>query len=215
MIRWQWQWRHNGHDGVSNHQPHHYSLNRSVRHRSKNTSKLHGTDLCVTGEFPHKRPVMQKMFSLFWWRHHATFKMADLSRSRCISSANIITPHNGDVTWTSWRFQSPTTRLFVQHLVQVNVKENIAWHCWLFVRGIHRWQVHGPQSASNTVNVSMSWRHPGGGVTKAPFVNFSVSKIFDLTKVTVRFVETHSYLTGVPAAELRRHLSNINVISGR
>ena len=53
---------------------------------------------------------------------------------------------------------------------------------------------------------------PGVGVTKAPFANFSVSKIFDLAKVTVRFHESHSYLTGVTAAELRRHLPNINVI---
>ena len=50
------------------------------------------------------------------------------------------------------------------------------------------------------------------GVTKTPFINYSVSKIFDLTKVTVRFVESHSYLVGVPIAELRWHLSNINVI---
>ena len=52
----------------------------------------------------------------------------------------------------------------------------------------------------------------GVGVTKAPFVNFSVSKIFDLAKAHVRFFESHSYLTGVTAAELRRHLPNINVI---
>ena len=49
-------------------------------------------------------------------------------------------------------------------------------------------------------------------VTKAPFVNFSVSKIFDLAKVPVRFFELHSYLTGVAAAELRWLLSNIKVI---
>ena len=57
--------------------------------------------------------------------------------------------------------------------------------------------------------------HPytsGVGVTKAPFVNFSVSKIFDLAKVHVRFLESHSYLTSVPAAQLRWHLSNINAI---
>ena len=54
---------------------------------------------------------------------------------------------------------------------------------------------------------------PGVGVTKAPFVNFSVSKMFDLEKVYARFLESHSYLTGVPAAELRRHLSNTNAIS--
>ena len=49
-------------------------------------------------------------------------------------------------------------------------------------------------------------------VTNAPFIDFSVSKFFYLAKVPVRFLESHSYLTGVTAAELRRHLSNINAI---
>ena len=53
---------------------------------------------------------------------------------------------------------------------------------------------------------------PGVGVTKAPSVNLSVSKIFDLAKVYFRFFESHSYLAGVTAAGLRRHLPNINVI---
>ena len=53
---------------------------------------------------------------------------------------------------------------------------------------------------------------PGVGVTKAPFVNFSVSKIFDPINVPVRLFASHSYLTGVTAAELRQHLSNMNVI---
>ena len=52
----------------------------------------------------------------------------------------------------------------------------------------------------------------GVGVTKAPFVNFSASKIFDLAKVPLRFFESRVYLTGAPAAQLRRHLSNTNVI---
>ena len=41
-----------------------------------------------------------------------------------------------------------------------------------------------------------SWQPPnvaGVGVTKAPFVNFSVNKIFGLAKVHVRFLESHSY----------------------
>ena len=52
----------------------------------------------------------------------------------------------------------------------------------------------------------------GVGVTKVPFVNFSASKIFDLAKVPLRFFESHVYLTGAPVAELRQHLSNINMI---
>ena len=51
------QWRHNGHNGISNRQPHDCLLNRLFGHRSKKTSKLHVTGLCVwnspgTGEFP-------------------------------------------------------------------------------------------------------------------------------------------------------------------
>ena len=51
------QWRHNGRDGVSNHQPHDCFLNRLFRRRSKETSKLHVIGLCAgnspgTGEFP-------------------------------------------------------------------------------------------------------------------------------------------------------------------
>ena len=41
------QWRHNDHDGVSNHQPHGCLLNRLFRRRSKKTSKLRVTGLCV------------------------------------------------------------------------------------------------------------------------------------------------------------------------
>ena len=53
-------WRHNGHDGVSNHQPYDCLLNRLFRRRSKEASKLRVTGLCagnsmVTGEFPAQR----------------------------------------------------------------------------------------------------------------------------------------------------------------
>ena len=41
------RWRHNGRDGVSNHQPHDCLLNRLFRHRSKKTPKLRVTGLCV------------------------------------------------------------------------------------------------------------------------------------------------------------------------
>ena len=50
-------WRHNGCDGVSNHQPHDCLLSWLFGRRSKKTSKLRVTGLCagnspVTGEFP-------------------------------------------------------------------------------------------------------------------------------------------------------------------
>ena len=60
-------WCHNGHDGVSNHQPHGCLLNRIFRRRSKKTSKLRVTGLYVwTSPGPvnssHKGPVTRKMF---------------------------------------------------------------------------------------------------------------------------------------------------------
>ena len=55
------QWRHNGRDSVSNHQHHDHLLNRLLGHRSKKTSKLCVTGLCV-GNSPHKWPVTRKMF---------------------------------------------------------------------------------------------------------------------------------------------------------
>ena len=59
--------RHNDHDGVSNHQPHSCLLNRLFRRRSKKTSKLRVTGLCVGNSpgpvnSPHKGPVTRKMF---------------------------------------------------------------------------------------------------------------------------------------------------------
>ena len=68
------QWRHNGRDGVSNHQPHDCLLNRLFRRRSKKTSKLRGTGLCagnspVTGEFPAQMASNAENVSI-WWRNH-------------------------------------------------------------------------------------------------------------------------------------------------
>ena len=61
------RWRHNDHDSVSNHQPHGCLLNRLFRRRSKKTSKLRVTGLCVGNSpgpvnSPHKGPVTRKMF---------------------------------------------------------------------------------------------------------------------------------------------------------
>ena len=68
------QWRHNGRDSVSNHQPHDCWLNRLFRRRSKTTSKLRVTGLCAgnspwTGEFPAQMASYAENDSI-WWRHH-------------------------------------------------------------------------------------------------------------------------------------------------
>ena len=67
-------WRHNDHDGVSNHQPHGCLLNRLFRRRSKKTSKFRVTGLCVgnspgTGEFPAQMASNTEN-DYIWWHHH-------------------------------------------------------------------------------------------------------------------------------------------------
>ena len=68
------RWRHNGRDGVSNHQPHHCLFNRLFGRSSKKTSKLRVTGLCVgnssgTGEFPTQMASNAEDVSI-WWHHH-------------------------------------------------------------------------------------------------------------------------------------------------
>ena len=66
------QWRHNERESVSNHQPHDCLLNPSFRRRSKKTSKLRVTGLCMgnspgTGEFPAQMASYAENVSI-WWR---------------------------------------------------------------------------------------------------------------------------------------------------
>ena len=57
---------HNGRDSVSNHQPHHCLLNPLFRRRSKKTSKLRVTGLCV-GNSPGTSNAENVSI---WWRRH-------------------------------------------------------------------------------------------------------------------------------------------------
>ena len=69
------RWRHNGRDGVWNHQPRDCLLKCLFRRRSKKTSELRVTGLCAgnspgTGEFPAQRASNAENVSI-WWRHYA------------------------------------------------------------------------------------------------------------------------------------------------
>ena len=69
------QWRHNEHDGVSNHWRFHCLLNRLFRPRSKKTSKLRVAGLCegLTGQFPAQKASSAENISI-WWRHKSPQK---------------------------------------------------------------------------------------------------------------------------------------------
>ena len=78
------QWRHNGRDGVSNHQRLDGLLNCLFGNRSKNISKLHVTGLCEgnslgTCEFPAQKASNAENVSN-WWRHHIWLPMCTHAR---------------------------------------------------------------------------------------------------------------------------------------
>ena len=100
------QWRHNGRDGVSDHQPHGCLLNRLIRCRSKKTSKLRVTGLCggnssVTGEFPAQRASDAENVSI-WWCHHAIYTWKYQSSKDKISPEQFPTKH-------------PTVKFVIRH----------------------------------------------------------------------------------------------------
>ena len=81
-------WRHNGHHGISKHQPHDCLLRRLFRRRSEKTSKLRVTGLCtrnspVTSEFPTQMASNAENISSRW-RHR------DIRRSVSIKYGKIL-----------------------------------------------------------------------------------------------------------------------------
>ena len=95
------QRRHNGRDSVSNHQTYDCLLNRLFRRKSKKTSKLRVTGLCVgnspgTGEFPAQMASNAENVSI-WWRHHES--EWDNSVSRIWLTR--VTSHGGDMDRSS------------------------------------------------------------------------------------------------------------------
>ena len=60
------QWRHNGRDSVSNHQPRECLLSRLIRRRSKKISNLRVTGLCAG----NAQSASNAENVSIWWRHH-------------------------------------------------------------------------------------------------------------------------------------------------
>ena len=84
------QWRQNERGSVSNHQRPHCLLNCRFRRRSKKTSKLHVTGLCV-GEIPAQKASNAENVPI-WWRHHV------LQQPRCCPTPN----HTSRISRHSW-----------------------------------------------------------------------------------------------------------------
>ena len=127
----QLQWRHNGRDGVANHQPHDCLLNRLFWRRSKKTSKLRGTGLCDgnspgTGEFPAQRASNAENVSI-WWRHHVI-------KWLIITSIEYYDKRCAQRPWYRfWQNRVDCCRLKIclvwhQHSIYLS---NVLWYVWL------------------------------------------------------------------------------------
>ena len=85
------QWRHNGRDGVSNHQPHVCLFNRLFRHWRNNTSKLRVSDLCEGNSPMTTQSASNAENVSIWWRHHAyLLHVCWLISCRCLICENKI-----------------------------------------------------------------------------------------------------------------------------
>ena len=89
---WTLQWRHNGRDSISNHQPHDRLLSRLFRCRSKKTSKPRVTGLCA-GNSLHKWPVTRKRFP-FDNVIMKFFSEEDVENPSCAPVQNRVHPHD-------------------------------------------------------------------------------------------------------------------------
>ena len=121
-------WRHNDPDGVSNHQPHGCLLNRLFRRRSKKTSKLRVTGLCVGNSpgpvnSPHKGQVTRKMFPfddvIMKPSRINDSKSFPLSRTAltCACSLHFNDSLHVPSSWLHWRkVGQPTVAFILTHL---------------------------------------------------------------------------------------------------
>ena len=134
------QWRHNGHDCVSNHQRLDCLRTGLFRPRSKKTSKFRVTGLCegnspVTGEFPAQRASNAEIVSI-WWRHHELI-MTNLN--------SIIWPGSGSLP----------TLLQMQHSSGNFILLNYSWTQWLPVsQKCFPWI----PICTETLNIDLRWK---------------------------------------------------------
>ena len=119
------QCRHNERNGVSNHQRIHCLLNCWFRRKSKKTSKLCVTGLCVgnspvTGEFPAQKANNAEHASI-WWPHHdvesliwATLRAGSLGNHHCHANANLVKENTNTWQMQSWVYV--IWRVYIKHI---------------------------------------------------------------------------------------------------
>ena len=142
------QWRHNGRDSVSNHQPYVCLINSLFKRRSRkhqsSASLAFVRRIHRSGEFPAQMASDAVNVSI-WWRHHEETSMV-FNRIAQLCNSFTVTSH-----------KSPTTGLLCHSLVRLPTIQHIeATHFWPFVRGVHRWPVDSPPPPRKVINAEKS-----------------------------------------------------------
>ena len=143
------QWRHNGRDGVSNHQPHDCLLNRLFRRRSKKTSKLRVTGLCAgnspgTGEFSAQMASCAENVSIWWhasrllclqvvtWYIYSNY---DTPKKNCISFCTV--RNYGHIIYFFWPPLTHSMLLIHYHIYSCLVLADC--QIWMRCKGCEKW----------------------------------------------------------------------------
>ena len=123
------QWRQNGRDTISNHQPHDCLLSRLSRRRSKKTSMLCVTGLCLgnspgTVEFPAQMVSNAENVSI-WWRHHVNVMQLNITLYNRLSTCEM---HRCKpcVSWLKVRCYRVTSNTFTC-IIQPWYRCRMAW----------------------------------------------------------------------------------------
>ena len=168
----------------------------------------------VIGEFSSQSPVRQSFNVFFGLRLNKRFRKQP----------------------RRWLFGTPSRSLWSHYIVKLIqlaiINETVQdLYCWPFLwcKSINNGNAKRIQQSmhskiafkiifkSHRVNIlwfSVTiWRHrPGVGVTTPIFSVPLFSQFFRMMKTVVTWMISSSYLAGVTAAELRRHLANMNMI---
>ena len=133
------QWRHNGHESVTNHQPHHCLLSRLFRRKSKKTSKVRVTGLCtgnspVTCEFQAQMASNAENISS-WWRHHVLAGLVSNSNNALWITLALL---ENDIDKWQWQPVSVVSRNDIRwksksFLPNLSFAQNISWDIFVAV----------------------------------------------------------------------------------
>ena len=161
------QWRHDGRDGVSNHQAHDYLLNRLFGHISKKTLKLRVTGLCEgliirwQVNSLHKGPVTRKMFPfddvIVFFAEFQTGKANICCYNVRAESPRIDLTHMFIATIFSKDTKKKNIFQMIVYLIAADIIKLLTMCCiWGYMWYILQWTDGG---RSERVALILGWRH--------------------------------------------------------